>query len=242
VLNTTYEVESKIEENHWWFVGRRKLFGQIIESLALSKDSNVLDIGTSTGSNLRMLRTLGFINVRGLDLFDEAIEWCDFKGLGKVDKGDVCNIPHKDCIYDLILATDIIEHVENDQDALKEIHRVLKKSAVSIITVPAFEILWGLQDEVSQHKRRYSKRDLLKKIKNSGLTVEECYYFNYLLFLPILFIRKIVNFFDIKLHSENQLNSSFINLVLTKLFSLDIKTASKIKPPFGVSLIVIVRK
>ena len=238
----TYEVESQVEATHWWFVGRRKLFGQIINTFGLLPTAKVLDIGTSTGTNLRMLRDLGYSNVRGLDLHDEAIQWCADKGLGKVDKGDICNIPSPDCVYDLILATDIIEHVDDDVKALIEIERVLKPCARSIITVPAFQSLWGLQDTVSHHKRRYRKKDLIEKLKASGLEVEECFYFNYLLFFPIWIARQIIRVFKINLQSENELNSTLVNYLLVKIFELDINTARRLALPFGVSLLAIVKK
>ena len=135
----TYEVEAQVEATHWWFVGRRKLFRSIVENLCLAPTASILDVGTSTGTNLRMLRDAGFMNVRGLDLHDEAIRWCASKGLGQVDKGDICNIPSLDHSYDLVMATDIIEHVDADIAALGEIKRVMKLGEYAIITVPAFQ-------------------------------------------------------------------------------------------------------
>jgi SAM-dependent methyltransferase len=239
---STYEVEAQVEATHWWFVGRRKLFSQIIKTFDLSPNASVLDIGTSTGTNLRMLRELGYCNVRGLDLHDEAIRWCADKGLGQVDKGDICHIPSSDNICDLVMATDIIEHVDDDITALHEIKRVLNPSGRAIVTVPAFQSLWGLQDIVSHHKRRYRKQELVNKLCQAGLVVDECFYFNYLLFLPIWLARQIIRLLCLKLSSENELNSFFVNKVLSLIFLLDIKTARKIKPPFGVSLLAVVRK
>lgn len=238
----TYEVEAQVEATHWWFVGRRKLFISIIKNFHLDKKAEVLDIGTSTGTNLRMLREAGFVTVRGLDFSDEAIRWCADKGLGRVDKGDVCNIPCQKGVYDLVLATDIIEHVDDDVTALSEISRVLKSSGYAVITVPAFQSLWGLQDTVSHHKRRYRKQELLDKLNKVGFVVEECFYFNYLLFLPIWLARKTIALIGLNLSSENELNSTLMNRVLNCIFSFDIATARKVNPPFGVSILAIVRK
>jgi SAM-dependent methyltransferase len=238
----TYEVEAKVEATHWWFVGRRKLFSSMIESIKLPLSAAILDIGTSTGTNLRMLRDSGFVNVRGLDLHESAIRWCAEKGLGQVDQGDICNIPSNNATYDLVMATDIIEHVDDDVAALSEICRVLKPGGFAIITVPAFESLWGLQDDVSQHKRRYSLDNLRFKLIKSGLKIEEIFYFNYLLFLPIWIARQIIRILNINLSSENELNSPFINKLLVKIFLFDVFTARKLALPFGVSVLAIVRK
>lgn len=238
----TYEVEAQVEEYHWWFLGRRKLFRNIIDGFRLSPGAKILDIGTSTGTNLRMLRDAGYVNVLGLDMHDEAIRWCSDKGLGIVEKGDICNIPYINDSYDLVLATDIIEHVDEDELALREISRILKPGGRALLTVPAFRSLWGLQDEVSQHKRRYRQAELIEKINKSGLFVEECFYFNYLLFVPIWLIRQIIWLFHIDLKSENQLNSSAINYVLKYIFMFDVTTARKLRLPFGVSLLATVSK
>ena len=239
---TTYEVEARVEQFHWWFVGRRKLFKSVIAGIGLDTDAAILDIGTGTGTNLRMLRELGFSNVRGIDMYDEAIRWCAEKGLGRVDQGDICNIPASAASYDLVLATDIIEHVDEDRVALQEIARVLRPNGAALITVPAFQTLWGLQDTVSQHKRRYTKRDLVEKLGQSSLSIKELFYFNYLLFLPIWTARTLIRIMQPNLKSENELNSRFINRVLQMIFFLDVLTARHIRPPFGVSLLAVVKK
>ena len=154
----TYAVESEIEQTHWWFVVRRELIRALIVESGIGPDAAILDLGTSTGTNLRLLKEMGFSNYKGLDMSPEAAKWCAEKNLGTVQLGDVCAIPFPDQSLDLVLATDIIEHVDDDALALREIRRVLKTTGRVIITVPAFQSLWGLQDEVAHHKRRYRGR------------------------------------------------------------------------------------
>jgi SAM-dependent methyltransferase len=238
----TYEVESKVEQTHWWFVGRRKLFQGIIAELELPSGATILDIGTSTGTNLRLLRDMGFTNVQGLDLHEDAIHWCAEKGLGVVRKGDVCNIPFPDGSIDLVLATDIIEHVDDDELALREIRRVLTRNGRALVTVPAFESLWGLQDDVSQHKRRYRKAELKAKLERSELNALECFYFNYILFGPIWFARQLLKIFRIRLKSENQINLGFMNKILGAIFLFDIATSRVVSPCFGVSILALLNK
>lgn len=239
---TTYEVESRVEQTHWWFVGRRKLFRNIIAEMDLPSNASILDIGTSTGTNLRLLKEMGYSNVEGLDFHDEAIRWCAEKGLGIVRKGDICNIPFPDATLDLILATDIIEHVDDDESALKEICRVLKDDGKAIITVPAFRSLWGLQDEVARHKRRYRKPELQGKMERAGLVVKEIFYFNYLLFIPIWFARQSIRILGVRLESENQVNTPLINRMLGAIFSFDIRTSRMLSPCFGVSIFALAKK
>lgn len=238
---SVYAVEAEVEETHWWFAGRKTLFKKIIQDAGIAVHASVLDVGTGTGSNLRLLKTMGFTDVTGVDQSDDAIRFCAEKGLGVVKKGDVGDLPFKDNHFQLVLATDIIEHVE-EMPALKELFRVLSPDGTALFTVPAFQMLWGLQDELSHHKRRYTKRQFERAIKNAGFKVVDSFYFNYLLFPPIWAMRQVIRLLNIKLESENQINTPWINRVLTALFHFDVWTAPRLKPPFGVSILVVARK
>jgi ubiquinone/menaquinone biosynthesis C-methylase UbiE len=239
---SVYAVESQVEATHWWFVGRRKLLAQRIAKLGLLPEAKVLEVGTGTGSHLRLLQELGFQQVIGIDNSDEAIRFCRQKGLGEVQKGDIYQLPFAADSFQLILATDIIEHVQEDSRALGELKRVLAADGWLIITVPAFQSLWGLQDEVAHHQRRYRLKQLRVLLAEVGLNCQASFYFNYLLFVPIWVARQLIRIFKIRLTSENQLNTPWLNRVLTWIFLADVKSAAVLRPPFGVSILAIVSK
>ncbi len=236
-----FAAEAAVEAEHWWFRARRKLFARELARFALPRDARILDIGVGTGTNLRMLSEEGFHRVEGLDSHDEAIRFCAAKGLPPVCKGDACELPHSDAHFDVILSTDIIEHVGDDRRALREMRRVLKPGGRLLVTVPAFRILWGIQDEIAHHKRRYRKADLLKALEQSGFEVERSYYFNWLLFVPILLARQIVKRSGMRLRSENDLGGPLVNAILYHIFTLDCHLAPLISMPFGVSILAICR-
>lgn len=239
---STYEAEFKVQQTHWWFIVRRNFFSRLIKDYQLPRDAAILDIGVSTGTNLHMLKNMGFTHFMGLDNSEEALRFCAQNGFNCVKLGDICHLPFPDHTFDLVLATDIIEHVDADHQALQEIFRVLKPQGKAIITVPAFKILWGLQDVVSHHKRRYRMNELIKKIEHANFRIKEKFYFNYILFFPILIARKLIQLFRIHLDSENQINATWINRLLKSLFNFDVLTARFIKPPFGVSIVAVVEK
>ena len=237
-----YAAEAEREQDHWWFVGRRRLFAAEMARAGVSRDAAVLDVGTGTGSNLRMLQDLGYTRVTGLDESDEAIRFCASKGLGGVRKGDICAMPFADASFDFVLATDVIEHVDDDRRAAAEILRVLRPGGRALITVPAFQSLWGLQDRQSHHKRRYRKRALRNVLQAGGMRVERSYYFNYLLFVPIWLARRAIDLFGVTVESENQINNPLANRLLSCVFACDVSTAPFLHPPFGVSILAVIKK
>jgi SAM-dependent methyltransferase len=242
VEQAVYVVEAQVEADHWWFVGRRALFANEIRKAGIPLQAAVLDVGTGTGSNLRLLRDLGFRAIVGLDPSAEAAHYCNMKGLGPVEQGDVRSIKFADASFDLVLATDVIEHVEDDRQALAQLHRVLRPGGTVLLTVPAFSSLWGLQDDVSHHFRRYRLAQLVQLAKAAGFLPQRWYYFNYLLFVPIWAARQIMRLLRLKLESENELNNGIMNAVLSAIFHFDIATAPVIRPPFGVSAFLLAQK
>ena len=238
----TYAVEDALEASHWWFVTRRDLFRSRIERLGLPRSASILDIGTSTGTNLRLLADMQFTNVRGLDTSPVAIEYCRRKGFDRVAEGDVVELPFGDRSFELVLATDILEHVDDDARGAREICRVLAPGGHALVTVPTFPSLWGLQDDVSQHKRRYRLPELVQRLEDAGLVVDDAHYFNYLLFAPIWLARQAIRTLRVPLASENQVRAPLLDGVLRAVFALDVATAGRVRPPFGVSAIAIARR
>jgi SAM-dependent methyltransferase len=239
---SVYAVDARREQDHWWYVGRRTLFARVIRTLAVDPRQPVLDVGTSAGTSLRMLRELGFSDVTGLDFSEEAIRFCAEKGLGIVRQGDVTSMPFPAEAFSLVLATDIIEHVDDDLQALREVARVLRPGHNALITVPAFPSLWGFQDEVSFHKRRYRMRPLLARIREAGLEPRQHFHFNYLLFGPIWAARQVMKHWKHGYQSESDVNGRFANRVLTAIFNFDVRTSPRLSPPFGVSILVVAQK
>jgi SAM-dependent methyltransferase len=214
----------------------------VIDALGAPPTAQVLDVGCGTGANLRLLVDLGFQDVTGLDCSEEAIRWCEAKGLPPVERGDLCGLPFLDDHFDLILATDVLEHIDDEETAVAELHRVLRPGGTLIVSVPAFESLWGLQDEVSHHKRRYRRDALSTRLRGGGLHVSRSFYFNFLLFAPIWFARQLIRKFGVEVASENEINTRWLNAALASIFALDVWLAPRMKPGFGVSILAVARR
>ena len=237
-----YKYEYDVMEDHWWFKGRRLFFMKYLKKYA-KKSSFILDVGSSTGTNLKMLEDGKYNNYIGIDISNNAIKLSKKRGF-KIRKGNILNIPYPNGTFDFIIASDILEHIDNDKKGFNEIFRVLKKGGFCIITVPMNKYLWGPQDKISHHKRRYSIESLKKLINHkeeNNFKVIKSHYFNFILFFPILVTRLILNAFKFK-ESENNLNNNFINYILYLIFRVDIFLSGFLNPFFGVSYFMLIKK
>jgi hypothetical protein len=79
---------------------------------------------------------------------------------------------------DLVTAFDIIEHVDDEAGALRELARVCRRGGYLLVTVPAFQFLWGNQDVISHHRRRYTRSMLRERIEAAGFRIATLTYFN----------------------------------------------------------------
>jgi len=238
---TPYDVESKVESFHWWFVVRRKLLKSILSSGTVHKTTLTLDIGCGAGSNLVTLVSEG-LDAIGLDRSIYALTLIRSKREVPLLAGDLNDLPIKTRSVGLVIAMDILEHLQDDAKGITELYRVLSEGGIIIVTVPAFNFLWGTQDIVTGHIRRYSRRQITKKLRAGGFDVLKSSYFNFFLFFPILIARRIVRLLNLKIRSENEVNFSLLNSILKTLFSVEVYLLKYMSFPFGVSILCIARK
>jgi SAM-dependent methyltransferase len=238
---TPYDIECEIEGFHWWFAVRRKLLMSILSSIHLPSECLTLDIGCGAGSNLKTLRSAG-LNVIGFDRSMYALSLVKRKSQFPLINGDLNMLPIQPKSIGLIIAMDILEHLENDMNGIREFYQVLKEGGILILTVPAFKFLWGIQDRVTGHKRRYSRHEVLSKLSNQGFDILKSSYFNFFLFFPILLARRVIHLLGLRIESENEINSPIINILLKAIFSLETYILKYFQFPFGVSIFCIARK
>ena len=240
----TYAIMNRVEDSHWWFVGRRLIlesFLRQIHSALGARDSalKILDVGCGTGANLEMLAQFGA--AEGVDVSDSALEFCRAKGL-KTHKGLAEKLPFDDESFDLVTALDVVEHLDDDAAGLKEMHRVLKSGGRTLIFVPAFMWLWGVQDDISNHRIRYTKKQIVERLEKAGFEIERATYANWTFFAPILAGRTLMKITGIKPESENNVNVSALNGVFGKLFGAERFWLKNFDFPFGVSIVIVAKK
>lgn len=239
----TYSIMYRVEESHWWFVGRRRILSSFVERIVKAlgvEHPRILDVGCGTGANLEMLSQFG--SAEGVDVSADALEFCRTRGLGNVRQGEAEHLPYEDQSFDLVTGLDVVEHLDDDLHGLKEMQRVLRPNGRALLFVPAFMFLWGVQDDISNHRRRYTLAGLKEVVGKAGFEVERATYANITFFLPILVGRALMRLTGYRPASENNLTLGFMNGFLGGVFGLEAPLLRHLNFPFGVSIVCVARR
>ena len=239
----TYSIMYEVEGAHWWFVGRRRIIGGFVDKVCrdIAKlRPRILDVGCGTGANLQMLSKFG--EAEGVDVSSEALEFCRARGLARVKQGAAENLPYEDASFDLVTGLDVVEHLDDDVGGLREMRRVLRPDGRAVLFVPAFMFLWGVQDDVSHHRRRYTIRQLKRCLSQAGLTVERATYANITFFFPILIGRLLMRLTGLRPASENNITIGALNGMLGRILGAESWWLKRMNFPFGVSIVCVARR
>ena len=238
----TYPIMFRVEQEHWWYTGRRKILAGFVEEICrhvTDRRPRILDVGCGTGANLLMLSKYG--EAEGVDIAEDALAFCRERGLDKVRLGSGEELPYDDGTFDLVTALDVVEHMDDDLAGLREMRRVLRPGGRVLLFVPTFMFLWGLQDDVSNHRRRYRLPELRRVLEQAGFEIERTTYANITFFLPILVMRQLMRLTGIKTDSENNINVTALNGVLGSVFGAESWFLRFMNLPFGVSGLCVAR-
>ena len=242
-----FAIMHTIEQTHWWFAGKRFLIQEMLRRFLHTGGprKTILDVGCGTGMVLDMLAPLG--EIYGIDASPEAMVLSRKRDLPHLVCSDANVVfPFKDNKFDVIMCLDVLEHLDKDRQAIREIHRICSPGGLVMITVPAFQIQWSPHDVALQHRRRYRKRQLYRIASGLSWKVLKTTYYNTILFFPILAVRKMR-----ALTAQNHRKSvsdldmpvpSFLNRTLAFILKKEIAWLKKGNLPFGVSLLMVLQK
>lgn len=223
-----------LEKTHWYFVAKRKFLDIVLNAYAPQK-AKILDVGCGTGAVMEHVLAKNN-EVCGVDMSDVALEFCRQKGLAD-------NMPFQDGSFDVVLALDVLEHLDHPEAAVAEVKRILKKGGLFIATVPAHQWLWSYHDESLHHKKRYNKQDLTKLFSEdfSLLTVS---WINFFILLPAVLLRFFKKIFNTKdAGSDVSDSSAIINTIMALVYFIELQLFRIFGGlPAGLSLLVVVKK
>lgn len=240
-----YDKMYRLEDTNWWYSGRRDLVLKMMTRTDVylsGKPLKILDAGCGTGINLKCL--LDFGDAYGLDISKNALSFSKRRGLSSLICGSADRLPFKGELFDLVLALDVIEHIDQDNSAVMEFNRVLRPGGWLIITVPAFQFLMSEHDQAVHHKRRYTRSGLLMILQGAGFKNIKATYWNIILFLPVASIRLFKRF----QRSGNEKQTDLIELpyplngLLHRLLIIENRVLERFNLPFGVSVMCACKK
>ena len=201
------------------------------------KNFSILDFGAGSGTNIEILAKLGKV-----DVFEKNKKMKNFLKLKYKNRKNIKILSKIKKKYDLILAADVVEHIKNDKQLIKNFHNFSKKGGYALITVPAFNFLFSNKDVALKHFRRYRKNQL-KELLEKYFEIKKISYFNFFLFIPIsisILFLKIKKTKFIKFAETTPIN--FVNFLLKNIFLLEKYFLKFINFPFGISIVALVKK
>lgn len=240
-----YEKLDRIDAEHWFYRGKRAIVRHFIKKhVTLDRNDLLIDAGTGTGRwPVAMSRRCRVI---GLDDHDESIHLArpriESAG-GQLVQTKLDDIPLPSQCATVVTAMDVLEHLDDDAGAVRELSRLVKPGGLLVITVPALRWLWSDWDVVLHHRRRYHRPELQQLLSRPDLEVVHLKYTNSFALPLILLVRMWRKLFPPRpgtARAEDNVPPRFINSILRALYVYPARWGWPM--PVGVSLLAVVRK
>lgn len=233
----TWEEMDALLDDSWWYRTRNSIIHSAIHRSGV--DKAIWDVGSGTGVVARYLSANGQLTIgvepshsgaaagarRGVLSFCAAIEHLQ--------------LPNSS--LENISMLDVLEHLDDRQKALAEIHRLLASNGRLVLTVPAITSLWSQFDVDAGHYLRYNKRSIKKELESSGFEVVRVGYFFTLTVLPLFMLRALPYRLGVRKAVGTEATLGASGGILGKVAALIERTIA-MKTPIGSSLLVVARK
>ncbi len=237
-----YERMYRYEDHYWWFVSRRELVDALVRQLPLSPKAIIVDVGCGTGATAAQMQKYGM--VIGVDISPLALSWSRQRGLNNLLLAAAERLPIAHESADVVVATDILEHLDDDVAVLKEFYRTLKPGGYVVVTVPAYSILWSEHDLALMHRRRYVARTLAQRSRSVGFEIVRLTYALFFLFPLALAMRLLKRRPPPGKEPEAQLPPlpEWLNRFLIRFQRIETSLLTHLRFPWGVSVVAVLRK
>ena len=234
-----FDTMARHARTHWWYEGRRSLVRETLRRFG-TPDGLVLDVGCGTGDNLAMLEEVAGAAVVGTDLSAYALRHAA-RGRAVIALAE--NLPVATGVCGLVASMDVIEHLDDDLVGLREYRRVLAPRGLLLLTVPAYQWLWGEHDVRAAHRRRYRVGGLVSVVEAAGIEVLHTTYYNSFL-VPAATVLRRTPLRRLVKETDEEVGSTspFVSKVMTRLSQAERRVARHRSVPFGLSILLIGRR
>jgi len=232
---------ASLEKNSWWYRARRDLLNKILNNFNTNFEI-ALDAGCGVGSNFEVLKKYSK-TVLGIDISTDSLLFCSSKDYDRLTQVAISNFD-SDTKFDLIILLDVLEHIEDDLSAVKNLYSHLKKNGVLVISVPAHSFLWNINDIFSHHLRRYSIKEVKRIVGACNLRILKLSYWNQFMFIPVLLYCMMNKLTGREEKPRNNLTiiPNLFNEILCRAVKLENALLMKFGLIIGVSIFCICRK
>ena len=164
----------KVRRHPWWLC-RAELALAVLRTRQILPPASIMDVGCGWGVNLDSLEQNGY-QTTGLDISRQILEMID-QPARRLVEADINQLPpHELGRHDALLALDVLEHIDDDRQALQNIAPLLRPGGIAIVSVPAQPELFSEFDEIQGHRRRYLPDTLRAAFRDTGLDVQQIFW------------------------------------------------------------------
>jgi SAM-dependent methyltransferase len=236
-----FELLEKIDDRHWWFLGKRALLHALVPDGSAGR--RVLDLGCGTGGLLRDDPLAGVCF--GVDRSARALSVCRRRGHRLLARADLAAVPFGAAAFDTVLALDVIEHLDDDVALLAQCRELVGLEGRVVVAVPAFRLLWSQHDVTYRHRRRYTARELARVVRRAGLRCERLTYTNFFVF-PVAAVWRLLSWRAglgrFAPRTDFWPVPGWLNALLTAVYRAEAWLLRRgVDLPFGVSVVCIAR-
>lgn len=230
----------ELERRHFWWATRRRLVLEMYRRWFPTGSPRVLDVGCGSGVTADMLAQEG-AEVVGVDLEVPVTE--PGATSARLISGDYFEIGPELGEFDLVMALDVVEHIEDEERVLNALAASTCPGGKILITVPAYDWLWSSHDVDNEHFRRYTRKSLRKGLEAAGVNVERVGY----LFLGLVPPKALLSIYE-RIRSKPVSSGTEVggamNALASAYFGFELWTALRFRGflPAGTSVAAIATK
>lgn len=230
-----------LENDHFWYVGARAVYRALLNlGLGNSHSSlRMIEVGCGSGGNFDLLESYG--PTVGVEVSSLALSLIARPPALGLVQASADALPFAARSFDGVALFGLIEHMPDDLLTLQEAWRVCSSRGCVALLTSAFPFLWSHHDDANLHQRRYYRRELVQKLKISGLHPIRVSFQNFFTFLPVWLIRWWQRRSPLPPAYDMGAPSRRVNALLTALLRLEAWLIRRVALPFGVDLVAVCR-
>ena len=167
-----FDVSADTQARSFWCRSRNRVLRQVFARFTdRSRPIDVLEIGCGIGGVIASLRRMPHLRLTGSEIYIHGLRYARAK-MPDVDfiQLDATDIPFRDA-FEVIGAFDVLEHIDEDELVMRQVHAALRPDGLIMVTVPQYQWMWSALDDIVHHKRRYSRREMTGKLERAGFEI-----------------------------------------------------------------------